>query len=218
MNRSQSYGTSANTTALRRVFVTRVHQLLELGYRRLNVTSFVAEDEPVITGELARAMNSAIDDDLSPAWVRYFQVQDEEPVNDGTRKGKHRKRIDIGVRSSQSRPRSHFSFEAKSLSLKKRLADYLGSEGLQCFLKAEYAADEQDAGMLGYVQWGTEAEWATNLQKALCEAEMEHRVCDGCFGFEHRFKAGPVHTYLSRHFRPTLGIPIDVFHTFLSFH
>lgn len=217
MNRSQTHGTSANTAALRRIFVTRVHQLLEMGYRRLNAKLFAAEDEPVITGELARGMNAAIDGDRSPAWVRYFQVQDEEPVNERTRRGKHRKRIDIGVRSSQARPRNHFSFEAKSLSFKKRLSDYLGNAGLQCFLKAEYAADEQDAGMLGYIQSGTEEEWAASLQKALREAERKHQVCDDCFGLPHRFNAGPAHTYLSRHLRPTLGIPIEVFHTFLSF-
>lgn len=164
LNRSQGYGTSANVAVLRYVFLTRVHQLLQLGYRRMDVKTFAAQDEPVITGELTRAMNAAIDDDRSPKWAHFFQVQDEEPVNDRTRKGKHRKRIDIGVRSSQPRPRKHFSFEAKLLNQTKRLRDYLGDQGLRCFLKGEYAAGEEDAGMLGYVQWGAEETWAKSLQ------------------------------------------------------
>lgn len=213
---SRAHGRSANTADLRRVFVTRVHQLLELGYRRLDAKTFVMRDEPVITGELARAMNAAIDDDHSPRWVQSFQVQDEEPVNDGVRKGKHRKRIDIGVRSSKPRPRAHFSFEAKRLSHEKSLQSYLGVDGLQCFLKGEYAAGEPDAGMLGYVQVGTEEEWAVGLQNRLRE-EAEHHVCDGCFGREHRFRTGPAHTYHSRHLRPTVGSPIDLYHTFLFF-
>ncbi len=208
---------SANTADLRLVFVTRVHQLLELGYRRMNSTALAAQEEPVITGELARAMNEAIDDERSPNWTHYFHVQDEEPVNADERTGKHRKRIDIGVRSSQPRPRNHFSFEAKLLNRKKRLRDYLGREGLQCFLKSEYAADEQDAGMLGYVQSDTEEIWAASLQEKLREAETKHGVCDDCFGREHRFRAGPVHTYHSRHLRTKPRSPIDIYHTFLSF-
>jgi hypothetical protein len=162
-------------------------------------------------------MNAAIDDAGSPAWAHHFQVEDEQPVNDGIRKGKHRKRIDIGVRSSKPRPRNHFSFEAKVLSQKHPLRDYLGVEGLQCFLRGDYARDEEDAGMLGYVQQGTEEEWAQRLQKELCEAGDEHSVCDGCFGSEHRFRTGPSHTYHSRHLRTTPARRIDIFHTLLSF-
>jgi hypothetical protein len=183
----------------------------------MDVKSLAAQAEPVITGELAQAMNAAIDDASSPEWTHHFQVEDEQPVNDGIRKGKHRKRIDIAVRSSNPRPRSHFSFEAKVLSQRHPLRDYLGAEGLQCFLRGDYAADEQDAGMLGYVLQETEGEWAKRLQQELREAGNKHSVCDGCSGSEHRFQAGPSHTYHSRHLRSNPRRRIDIFHTFLSF-
>jgi len=214
---SRTYGATVNTDELRRVFVARVHQLLELGYRRIKVEELASQAEPVITGELARAMNAAIDDDESPKWTHNFQVEDEQPVNNGIRKGKYRKRIDIGIRSSSPRPRHHFSFEAKLLGQKNPLRNYLGAEGLQCFLRGEYAADEKDAGMLGYVQSGTEAQWAQVLSNEFRVAGARHGVCDDCSGLEHRFKAGPAHTYHSQHFRPNLGERIDIFHTFLSF-
>jgi hypothetical protein len=198
--------------------VSRIHQLIEMGYRRMNAKQLASQDEPVITGELAQAMNAAIDDDSSPKWTRSFQVQDEQPVNDGQRKGKHRKRIDIGVRSSFPRPRNHFSFEAKLLSRKNPLRIYLGKDGLQCFLRGEYATRERDAGMLGYVQSGTEEEWAQSLQKEFRESGALHGVCDDLFGAQHRFEAGPAHTYHSRHVRQTSRDPIDIFHTLLLFH
>ena len=50
----QPRGRSANTDEIRQVFVRRVHRLLKLGYDRLNVADFQAEEEPVITGELAQ--------------------------------------------------------------------------------------------------------------------------------------------------------------------
>jgi hypothetical protein len=217
LDKSRSYGASANAEELRYVFIKRVHQLLELGYRRMDAKAFAREAEPVITGELARAMNSAIDDNLSPQWVHYFQVQDEQPVNDGIRKGKHRKRIDIGVQSSRPRPRDHFSFEAKLLGPNNRLRDYLGQDGLQCFLRGDYAASERGAGMLGYIQSGSEKNWGEKLQAALRDPHDKHQVCDDCHGLEYQFKDGPLYTYHSRHIRQTAGSRIDIFHTFLSF-
>jgi len=216
--RSRAHGTSANTPDLRRVFVVRIHQLLEMGYRRMEAKFFASQEEPVITGELAREMNAVIDDTRSPKWTRSFEAQDEQPINDGKRKGKSRKRIDIGIRSSSACPRSHFSFEAKRLGRKNPLRLYLGEEGLQCFLRGEYAAEERDAGMLGYVQSGTEEAWAQSLQKELQESGAMHSVCDEIFGARHRFTAGPAHTYHSRHARRSPRAPIDIFHTFLLFH
>jgi hypothetical protein len=218
VNGSRAQGVSANTPDLRRVFVARVHQLLALGYRRMDAKPFGFQEEPVITGELARAMNAAIDDDGSPLWTHDFSVQDEQTINDGTLKGKHRKRIDIGVRSSRPRPRNHFSFEAKLLSDKHPLRDYLGDNGLGRFLRGQYAKEDKDAGMLGYVQSESEGEWAQRLQIELQSREVEHSVCEGCCGVKHRFRSGPTYTYLSRHSRDAMNSPIDVYHTFLLFH
>jgi hypothetical protein len=218
LNSSRAQGTSANTPDLRRVFVARVHQLLEMGYRRMEFKPFAFQEEPVITGELARAMNAVIDDDSSPLWTHHFSVQDEQVVNDVTLKGKHRKRIDIGVLSSRPRPRNHFSFEAKSLSDRHPLRDYLGNNGLRRFLRGEYAKEDRDAGMLGYVQSESEGEWAERLQTELQSRELKHSVRDSCFAVKHEFKSGPSYTYLSRHFRDAVSSQIDIYHTLLLFH
>lgn len=51
--------------------------------------------------------------------------------------------------SAQTLPRTRFSFEAKRLGRGNPVSKYLGPKGLGCFLKGEYAVNEDDAGMLG---------------------------------------------------------------------
>jgi hypothetical protein len=211
-------GLTSNTAEYRRVFVTRVHQLLQLGYSRLNAKTCVKEEETSITGFLAEAMDNVIDDPASARWVRHFNVHDDPPINDsGDRKGKRRRRIDIKLVSSERWPRSRFSFEAKRLGKTSPLSEYLGTKGIGCFIAGQYASQEPDGGMLGYIQAGTIDEWQTQLKSKFDNATEELALCAGNSWKKHAFRSGPDYTFRSRHVRRTLGREIDIYHTLFVF-
>jgi hypothetical protein len=135
------HGQSDNKNELRRIFIGRVHQLLKLGYDRLNVVQFQASEEPDISGELVHAMQQVCDDPKSEDWVSFFDPHDDPAVYDAVRKGKKRRRVDIRIDSLEDRPRQRFSFEAKRLGKNNSVGAYLGRKGLGCFLRGDYARD-----------------------------------------------------------------------------
>ena len=45
--------------------------------------------------------------------------------------------------------------------------DYLGEDGLQCFLRGRYAHESDEAGMLGYIQCDNISIWVERLQLAI---------------------------------------------------
>lgn len=209
---------SSNTPEYRKVFVTRVHQLLQLGYTRIDAKACANEEETSITGFLTRAMDDVIDDGTSARWVRHFNVHDDPPVNskDG-RKGRRRRRIDIKLVSSERWPRSRFSFEAKRLGKASPLKEYLGAKGIGCFIAAQYAAEESDGGMLGYVQEGMVDEWQAKLKEQFDKPANNLAVCPGHSWKKHPFRSGPTHTFHSRHNRQSVGREFDIYHTLLAF-
>jgi hypothetical protein len=209
---------SKNTPDYHRIFVGRVHQLIHLGYQRLNPAHYAKTEEPAITGDLAKA----IDDVLSnPAedWMHFFSVHDDPHENDGRRKGKQRKRVDLRIDSSTIRPRARFRFEAKRLGKRHRVAVYVGAEGLGCFLRGDYAPEEDHAGMLGYVQSGDLLAWGDKISEALSAAPSDYQI-DASFPFERATVSfNPSFTlYQSKHARPTIGRTILVDHILIRFY
>src|SRR5882724_4672111 len=97
-SRPQPSGSTSNASAMRLVFVRRVHQLVQFGYERLTPTEHAKEQEPAITGFLVQAINDVLND-RAKSWMIYFSVHDDPPVNDGRRKGKQRKRVDLRIDS-----------------------------------------------------------------------------------------------------------------------
>jgi len=208
---------SGNVNEFRRTFLVRAHRLLHLGYSRLDANAYASSEETDITGELRGAMEAVIDDPKATAWLNLFYVEDEHHVNDAKRKGKWRKRVDIRVTASRPRPRNHLSFEAKRLSDTTSVGDYLGDEGLGCFLSGDYAASDGEAGMLAYVQSRSLDEWSAALKKRLGDESMAFNITDGIVWSEHPFRGGPPMTFHSRHFRKSIGKHIDIFHSLLIF-
>lgn len=207
---------SKNTTAYRKVFLEHVHQLIQFGYSRLTPANHVADDEPAITGHLVDSMNDVIDDKKSPRWARFYSVHDDPPVRHQTKTGKRRKRVDIRFDSIESIPRTRFFLEAKRLGKKNPVGDYLGDEGLGCFLSDEYAVSEPDGGMLAYVQDKDAVHWASSLLKRIGKAKNKYAVCANGAWKTIRFAGGPAHTFTSRHTRKS-GNRIDIYHSFLIF-
>ena len=103
-------------------------------------------------------MQDALEDLEAPVWTKNFWAVEETRVNDGEREGKYRRRIDIEIIEHRRGPRPRFRFEAKRLRDSDSRREYLGHDGLGCFLDGRYAASDPDAGMLGYVQEGKAAD------------------------------------------------------------
>jgi hypothetical protein len=212
----QRKGTSGNASIFRQAFVIKVHQLLELGYRKLTPTDWSKRKEPAITGELVKMMEEITEDPQWPAF-RHFEVHDDPHINTPGRLGEDRYRLDIKVVSSRRLPKSRFSFEAKRLGKSHPVAKYLGSKGLGCFLRGDYAAAEDDAGMLGYVQSDVVENWVRKIQGKLEGPHNVFALYNNSTWREYPIRSGPTYTYHTRHNRVTVGRPIDIYHTLLMF-
>ncbi len=208
-------GPSGNTADYRWVFVERVHQLIQRGYGRLTPSTLREEEEPAITGILVEAIEEVLDGPRSEDWTDFFGIHDDPPVNDDCRRGKRRNRLDIKFVSSERRPRQLFSFEAKRLGQNHTAGTYLGADGLGCFLEGKYASDENDAGMLGYVQTGKPIAWGIKIGQALAAAPQKYAVLDSWR--EWKTANGPDYCYRSRHLRRSPQRGIEIYHTLLPF-
>jgi hypothetical protein len=215
--RSSHGKASANRTEFRRVFIKRVHQLIAHGYARMNSAAFRESQEPDITGELVKAIDQVLNE-RSESWMDRFSVYDDPPVNDGRRMGKRRKRVDLRIDSAMSRPRCRFRFESKRLGPRHPISVYLGPEGLGCFLRGDYARDEDEGGMLGYVQFADMEIWADKLSSAMASDLAAFEIDSTPPFLECYIGSGLPHTYHSRHARKAVGRPIVIYHSLLKFH
>ena len=213
-HRQQQYGNPSDD--YHAVFLVHVHQLIHLGYGKLKSCNYSTEEEPAITGDLVEQIDKVLDCQKY-GWMKYYSVHDDPGVNDGTRKGKNRRRIDIRFDSSLQTPRARFSLEAKRLSKTHRTSTYLGDDGLGCFLSGHYAANEDTAGMLGYIQSGSASSWSKKIEKLLAEKATEYSVCKGTSWQRYSLQNGPRHTYGSSHTRRNGHGNIHIYHTLLIF-
>ena len=208
---------SDNIAYYRTSLVNRSHQILKRGYDLLDRTTLAALDEEAITGRLTNAMQDAVQDLAAPRWMKNFWPVEETRVNDGDREGKHRYRIDIEVVEQRRGPRPRFRFEAKRLRDSDSRREYLGYDGLGCFLDGRYAAGDPDAGMIGYVQEGKTEDHVVAICDSLARDTARFYVTQDGGWIEHRVVKG-VQTYATSHQR-TGGLPrIMIFHTLLEFH
>lgn len=208
---------SNNKAPYRTSLVNRSHQILKLGYDLLDPASLRASEEEAITGRLTKAMQNALEDLDAPLWAKNFWAAEETRVNESDREGKRRLRIDIEVIEHRRGPRPRFRFEAKRLRDPDSRREYLGHDGLGCFLDGRYAAGDPDAGMLGYVQEGKAADHVTAISDSLLKDPTRFSVTQGGGWREHRLVTG-LQTYASSHQR-TGGLPgILILHTLLDFH
>lgn len=209
---------ASNTPEFRQAFIRKCHRLVGLAYRTLDAPSFHDAEETEITGELVRAMEARLEDLSAPRWMHQLDVLDDPPQNAPGRRGRRRRRVDIEIRRIQAGPRPRFRFEAKRLHSARSIAAYLGSDGLMLYITGEYAREQDEAGMLGYIQAGTPAEWADRIGGQLDEGAASYSVrVSGEWAFSPLVQE-LVHTFRSRHDRLAVGRPIAVYHTLLIFH
>lgn len=216
-SRPQGTKSSANSILLRTVFVRRVHELVLLGYARMNRYAYSKAQEPVITGDLVNAIDSVLSERIEP-WMSMFSVHDDPPINDGKRKGKRRRRVDLRLDSGEFIPRARFQFECKRLGRRHTVKIYLGSEGLGCFLRGDYATEDDQAGMIGYVQSGSLGDWGTRIEKELMKTPDVYAMVPKTEFVAGMRRSTICHKYHSQHHRTTLGRVIMIDHVLLSFY
>jgi len=134
------------------IYRQRVHTLLGWGYEDSRRRVQTKHDEPTITGFIAEAIQDRLDAMDSPLWCNQIVIKDDPPIPGGGRTGRKRWRPDLVFESVEKRPRPKYHFEAKRLRKSQSINDYLGEDGLKCFLSGRYAQESNEAGMLGYIQ------------------------------------------------------------------
>lgn len=208
---------AANNPEFREAFVRKCHRLVGQAYLSLDRKSLQGAEETEITGELARKMEEILDQIPPPRGMRNFVVFDDPPQNTGKRRGRKRLRVDIEIRDIQTGPKPRFRFEAKRLTSKRSAAKYLGSEGLQMYIRGEYAAEQDDAGMLGHVQTDEPSIWANKLSSSLKEKSLDYAVSAGGEWTHCAIITELLFTFRSEHDRASVGRSVIIFHTLLEF-
>jgi len=156
-------------------FVRRCHEIVLLGYERLDAAQLVDLDEPAITGKLVAAMKEALDSPSAPGWAILFTACEEQPESVRGLSGKRRPVVDIAVDRINPRPSSTFRFEAKRLGERNPVGDYLGDDGMLALIDGYYG-DLEVAGMLGYVQSKTCAGWSALIKDRILADAAKYRV------------------------------------------
>jgi hypothetical protein len=190
--------------------------LVWLGYLRMEPAAFATAEEDDITGELVRHMKDAIQDESAPAWTEYYSVTDQVRSNAVGKLGKRRPIVDVEFERHKRGQRPCLRFEAKRLGRGARISDYLGDKGLGAFLIGHYSTTHQEAGMLGYVQTGSEDSWAAKLSTELQSRPTHHRLADDGAWRQFLLTGAPPHAYQTKHL-DAHGLPLRVVHILLRF-
>lgn len=198
----------------RQSFVNHVHQLIAAGYSRMERAPLRDQEEPAITGFLVREIRQYIESQEAPEWAHSFAVHDDPPINYRDTTGRSRPRADIEMERTQPGPRARFQFEAKRLYRGSSVSEYLGQNGLQNFLSGRYAAEHEDAGMIGYVQAQPVHDWVARIEKRMEDNRKELLLDAKGEAWQPRADPWLESSFSSLHRRP--GKAILIHHTFLT--
>ena len=193
--------------------------LIIAGHERLiaNNADYSDTAEEDITGELTGYANDYINSLSSPEWTKHYYVHEELRESIRGRKGKHRQRIDIACILTGRKPQKFMRFEAKRLRKPGfTVGKYLGKTGLGEFIVGNYAADDDTAGMLGYVQSDDCDYWATKISDDLRKKKKAVGMVKG--GHWQKAHLDNIdQCYKTLYNRPTVKRELLVFHLMLVF-
>ena len=195
------------------------HELLWWGYEAARPHLHQNQDEESITTDIFVGMQNKLNEpDLDLSYNRY-EPHKEWHVVKGVRTGKSCKRIDVVVRFTEPRPRQKFCFEAKRLKTNGHgIGDYIGAEGMGCYLNEDYAEDDPEAAMVGYIQSDDSARWFSELQKRYKRDNGNGLQCvsPSAVALQPiRMHSNITEEWQSEHTRPTRG-NIVLYHIFLD--
>jgi len=148
------------------------HLLLAWGYADARSKLATARDEYDLTGFLADAMDSRINNPLTPERFALYSVHNERPISPKAELGKDRPKLDIQIERCGLRPKPSYTFEAKRLrddakaSPSGCLAHYLGDDGVGRFVAGKYEGKSIEAAMLGCIQAHKPAFWIRRIAQA----------------------------------------------------
>lgn len=191
------------------------HELIALGYQELQGEDFSNSQEPEITGELVRAIQGILERPSAPDWVTHYTIHDDPPLNVPGKRGTKRPRVDSEFERINRGIRPRLRFEAKRLGRNHGVEQYLGKDGLGCFISGKYPTTHAEAGMLGYVQSQNETAWANKIAATLRQAPTTYFMVDNELWEQHRIIPQLLYTYRSKHHCQALGEDIDIFHILL---
>ncbi len=209
-------GTNTNRPVYLQRFVMHVHRLVAAAYARIDPLGQQNTDERIITERLVQAINGVIGENGAPKWMERYHATDDRPVSYPGREGPQRPRVDIEVILCKG-TRPLFHFECKRLGRGHPVRQYLGEEGLGCFLTEQYARGADEGGMLGYVQSDDCAEWASRIEHAILAGQTTYGLLPKTSWESCPIVAAIPETYWTHHIRPSMG-PISIYHSLLLFH
>lgn len=196
-------------------FRIKAHILIDWGYRgALSRIRHDLHEETAITGYISGAITNRLRALDCPGWCENFVVKENSPVEMEGCEGKKRPLPDLVIEGTmQGRP--EYIFEAKRLKRNRFGAgEYLGEDGLGCFLSGKYAARYDEAAMLGYIQDDSPTDWQTHIQKKINQKKdlnLESLTQDV------EIIAAFPDEWLTIHHREVIGRSISIYHIFLDF-
>ncbi|HET6386101.1 MAG TPA: hypothetical protein VFJ58_22140 [Armatimonadota bacterium] len=148
------------------------HQLFIWGYQDSRSRIGPNDQEDDITCFIAEAIENRLNDPGTPReYQEHYDIKEQKPVHSAKRTGKNRQRIDIVAVCNSTQPRPEFWFEAKRLkTVVFPISKYTGYDGMQCYLRCEYAAGCPAAAMVGYMQNSTPTHWHQELKRVMGSA------------------------------------------------
>jgi hypothetical protein len=194
-----------------------VFALIAVAYGGLNAKSYQASDEDKITQELQQAVQKFVEASDAPIWAIHFKAVDQRRDSSSGATGKHRPILDLLLTRTQRGCHPRFSFEAKRLYQKSGEKEYLGADGLGAYLDGTYRPEDDEAGMLGYVQEDTPADWADRLGKEMKANEKQLAVSPGGSWKTFPLVSALPFTFRSGHNRCSTGKQITMYHVLLAF-
>lgn len=142
------------------------HQLLAWGYQDAKHKFNSKLEETEITGFIAEKIEARFDHPDTPAKFDRYSLSEDKPVSSEGRTGKSRRRLDLVIECSSSKPRPSYIFEAKRLcKASASIGDYTGEEGLQRFVYEKYGAQYPEAAMIGYIQSDNYEYWIKEMNR-----------------------------------------------------
>ena len=139
----------------------------------------------------------------------------ERPVRSSVRAGRHSKKVDFYVLASSGSSAPELALEAKAVRKASDIGNqYLGSEGIGCFLEPESPYSEAPiGGMLAYSIAGSSVPWSKEIKSALQGGDYPATWLRCVqIGVEE------VPTLVSGHDRTSMGLgPIAILHLKMSF-
>ena len=122
------------------------------------------------------------------------------------------RRLDIEFERVRYGSRPSYPFEAKRLCAKTHatINEYFGSSGMGEFFAGNYAADKNEAGMLGYIQSDTPEIWAEKAANKFKTDAAKIQICPGGDWIKVNIINNLEYSYRTVHDRVSVGKPITI--------